>query len=321
MATEQKQGLFQQKALERLRSPEQLDKLVFITTPTGWVALAAILLLIFSGMIWAVFGVMATKVNGAGMIIDSNGVVNIVPLTSGQILQLHVETGERIHKGQVVATMVQPATRQDISRVQEEMSVASSRVDMTTKAAQLDALFAKQNMENKVVSFFDGVVTEQKVKLGEMLPAGGSIFSVRLDQDREDLDIVLYVPVLDGKKIKPGMIMQVNPGTFDTSEYGSLLARVSQVSEYPVSSESIYSWVGNKEMTNWIIQRGGGAVVEIRGDLIKDKGSGSGYLWSSIMGAPDPITAGTACTGSVVVKREPPITKAFHKMTMWLRSD
>ncbi|WP_245823999.1 HlyD family efflux transporter periplasmic adaptor subunit [Sporomusa malonica] len=318
---EQSRGVFQQKALDRLRSPEELDKLVSITTPLGWVTLAAILLLIFSGMIWAVFGVMATKVNGAGMIIDSNGVANIVPLASGKIVQLHVEMGARIHKGQVVATMIQPATGQDIARVRGEMSTASSIADMTGKAAQLDALFAKQSSEDKIVSSFDGVVTEQKVKLGQLIQAGDPIFGVRLDQEREDLDVVLYVPVLDGKKIMPGMIIQVNPGAVDTSEYGSLIARVNQVSEYPVSSESIYNWVGNKEMTNWITQRGGGAVVEVRGDLIKDKETASGYLWSSVRGSPDPITPGAACTGSIVVKREPPVAKAFRKLTNWLRSD
>ena len=56
-------------------------------------------------------------------------------------------------------------------------------------------------------------------------------------------------------------------------------------------------------------------------DLIKDPDTVSGYLWSSISGSPERLSAGTACTGNIVVKRQAPVVKAFQRLNQWLRSD
>ena len=53
---------------------------------------------------------------------------------------------------------------------------------------------------------------------------------------------------------------------------------------------------------------------------MKDASSESGYLWTSVVGKHRPITAGSFCTGSVVIEREPPIEKVFYKISQWLRS-
>lgn len=65
--------MFTQKALAKLRSPEELDTLFTVVTPAGWMALAAVLVLVISGVIWSVFGVMAAKVNGFGLIVADGG--------------------------------------------------------------------------------------------------------------------------------------------------------------------------------------------------------------------------------------------------------
>ena len=65
---EKKRELFQQKALDRLQSPDELDKLYSVTNPVGWVGLLTVMFLIVSGIVWAFFGVMADKVSGTGLI-------------------------------------------------------------------------------------------------------------------------------------------------------------------------------------------------------------------------------------------------------------
>ncbi len=315
-------GLFRQEALDRLRSPDQLDKLFAPTTSAGWMALAAVLLLLFSAVVWSIFGVMATKVNGTGIIMDSAGAVNISHTASGRIEELRVDVGDRVRKGQVVGVVAQPANEAEIARLSSSLSAANSRADTASLVAQINEQKAKLARDSLIVSPFDGIIADQIVSVGDIISPGTAIFNLRLDEKkRGEMMVLLYVPVLEGKKVKPGMAVQVAPGSVNASEYGTLIGQVRSVSTYPVSSDSITGWTGNKEMTTWILNRQGGAVMEVKVDLIKDNATVTGYLWSSIYGAPEEITPGTACTGSIVVQRQAPLAKAFLKLNQWLRSD
>src|SRR5712692_1668862 len=60
--------LFRQTSLERLSSPEQLDQLLQVTTPQGWLALIGLGGLLIMALLWGVFGsVQNTKV-GQGIL-------------------------------------------------------------------------------------------------------------------------------------------------------------------------------------------------------------------------------------------------------------
>ena len=321
MTENNRRSLFQQKALNKLQSPDELDKLYSVTDPKGWVGLATVLFLILSGIVWAIFGVMADKISGTGLMVDAAGMANIATSTSGRLLTLKPKIGDSVQKGQVVATVEQYSTEQDIARLKADLINTTSRVDMAAKVAQLNALMDKLLRDGQVVSPANGIVTEIKANPGDVVAAGTPLFSLRLSPEQEEIKVLLYVPALDGKKILPGMTVQITTGTSDFNEYGSLIGRVSRVSEYPVSAEGVTRWSGSKETTSWIMQRAGGSAMEVHIDLIKDPDTVSGYLWSSISGAPEKLTAGTACTGNIVVKRQAPITKAFQKLNHWIRSD
>lgn len=321
MADEDRRSLFQQKALNKLQSPDELDKLYSVTDPKGWVGLATVLFLILSGMVWAVFGVMADKVSGTGLMVDAAGVVNVAPSTNGRLLELKHKVGDSVRKGQIIATVEQYGTEQELARLKADLNNTTSRADMAGKVAQLNALTDKLLRNGQITSPAHGIVTEIKASPGDVVAAGTPLLSLRLSPEQEEIQVLLYVPALDGKKVLPGMTVQITTGTSDFNEYGSLIGRVSRVSEYPVSAEGMNRWTGSKETTNWILQRTGGSAVEVHVDLIKDPDTVSGYLWSSISGAPGRLSPGTACTGNVVVKRQAPIAKAFQKLNHWLRSD
>ena len=61
--------IFSRAALDKLRSPEKLDTLLPITTPLTWMALSAVVLLLFSIVLWSVFGSFTDKADGMGMIL------------------------------------------------------------------------------------------------------------------------------------------------------------------------------------------------------------------------------------------------------------
>lgn len=314
-------GIFHQKALDKLHSPEQLDKLFITTTPEGWLALATVLLLIFSGIVWSIFGSITSKVSGVGMIVDSAGIAQITHNVSGRIVETKILAGDKVTKGQVIAILEHPELEQEISRLNAELNATTARTETAVKVVQLNVLQEKLRRNSQIISPYDGIISEENLEVGAFVQAGAVLANVRQDQGADDMFAILYVPVLEGKKISAGMMAQIAPGAVEAAEYGTLVGRVRAVTDYPALSENMNAWIGNKEMINWILQKTGGAAVKVTIELIKDDSTPTGYLWSSIRGAPITITPGTAFTGTIVVKRDAPIVKAFNKLGQWLRSD
>ena len=63
-----------------------------------------------------------------------------------------------------------------------------------------------------------------------------------------------------------------------------------------------------------------GGIMEIVFDLVKDKNSESGYLWTTFVGEHKEISAGSFCTGSIIIDRRTPIEKVFYNLSQWLRN-
>ena len=116
------------------------------------------------------------------------------------------------------------------------------------------------------------------------------------------------------------MSIQLAPNGVDTSQSGSLLGTVRSVSQYPMAVQGIQKRLGNEYMAQWILSSQQSALMEVTFDLVKDPGSESGYLWTSSVGDHKPVTAGSFCTGSVIIERRPPIQKVFFKLSQWLRN-
>ena len=51
-------SIFREKSLKKVSSPEQIDEYVRVITPSVWIALAALALLLAGFLIWSIFGTM-----------------------------------------------------------------------------------------------------------------------------------------------------------------------------------------------------------------------------------------------------------------------
>ncbi len=315
-----KNQIFSQEALDKLRSPEKLDTMLPITTPISWMALIAILVLLFSVVLWSIFGAFTVKADGMGLIMDSAGVLNISHVASGKIGRLYIKEGMPIRKGELIAHMEQSEQSADTRMAQYGMELASSDKDAMGRAYQYNAKEYQQTIAEDIYSDYDGIIDEVMVDEGSMISSGTPICSVRITQNRDELTGLLYVPVDKGKRILPGMSIQLAPNGVDVSESGSLLGVVRSVSQYPVTMQGIQQHLGNAQLAQWILQAQNSSVMEVAFDLVKDPDSASGYLWTSQVGEHKPITAGSFCTGSIIIERKPPIEKVFYKLSQWLRN-
>lgn len=59
-------SIFNKKALDRLRSPDDLDRYIRITSPSVWVALFAVIALLAGLLAWGVFGSVSASVDAMG---------------------------------------------------------------------------------------------------------------------------------------------------------------------------------------------------------------------------------------------------------------
>ena len=316
----ERNSLFSQEALDKLRSPEKLDTMLPITTPITWMALVSILVLLFSVVLWSIYGAFTVKADGMGLIMDSAGVLNISHVATGKISHLYVKPGEKIKKGDLIAHMEQAERSADTRMAQYGMGLASSDRDAMSRAYQYNAKEYQQVVAEDVYSDYDGIIDEVMVDEGSIVSAGTPICSVRITQNRDEMSGLLYIPVDKGKRVQKGMSIQLAPNGVDVSESGSLLGVVRTVSQYPITAQGIQQHLGNAQLAQFILQSQQGAVMEVSFDLVKDADSESGYLWTSKVGEHKPITPGSFCTGSIIIERKPPIEKVFYKLSQWIRS-
>jgi HlyD family secretion protein len=125
-------SIFRKVSLERLSSPEQLDQLMRVTDPRGWIVLASFTVVLLTAGVWGVFGSLPQNVGGMGMLVKSGGVFEVISLSSGRIADVAVSVGDEVSEGQVVARLAQPELT---DRLREARAVLVSLRDAQAQAA------------------------------------------------------------------------------------------------------------------------------------------------------------------------------------------
>lgn len=82
---EQKTGVFRQKSLERISSPEQLNDYLKVTNPGIWVIMAVVILLIGGLFAWSMTGRLETVTDGEAIVENGQAQIYITDQTKGDI--------------------------------------------------------------------------------------------------------------------------------------------------------------------------------------------------------------------------------------------
>lgn len=107
--------IFRKVALERLSSPEQLDQLLQVTDPKGWLALGALGAILLSALAWGIWGAIPTEATGEGILLRTGGVSDLAAPGAGQIEEVLVSVGDEIVKGEPVARIRQDELQRQIA--------------------------------------------------------------------------------------------------------------------------------------------------------------------------------------------------------------
>ena len=169
--------------------------------------------------------------------------------------------------------------------------------------------------QREIRSEFDGRILELSIGEGEVVAKGFRLGTIDTTSDFAQIEAVAYFKLGDGKKIRPGMRIRLNPATVQRERFGSLIAEVTEVSPYPVTTAGVATIVGNASVAASLTA--GNHQIEVFARLLKDEDTRSGYQWDLSEGPDLEITPGTVGSALVDLRERPPITFVIPILRGW----
>ncbi|MGE3803930.1 MAG: NHLP bacteriocin system secretion protein [Gemmataceae bacterium] len=276
-------AIFRQAALDRLSSPEQLDLLMQVTSPRGWLALTALLCLLAIALVWGIVGSVATTVEGTGILLRPGGVHAVVAPRAGLVTNVLVQVDKTVFRNDVVARLAAA----EPSKPEPEKALNSHRQE-----------------GESILSTGSGHIVEILVKEGTFVEAGTPL--IVIEPVDLGLEAVLYIPLAEGRKVRPGMAVEITPSTVKKKEMGYMIGEVEAVAAFPSSRQGMMRTLENDELARALTASG--PVLRVVARLLPDADRPGSYRWSSAAGPPFKITSGTACRSTITVRRQRPIS-------------
>jgi len=171
--------------------------------------------------------------------------------------------------------------------------------------------------EEKLLSNYEGVVTEVLRNKGDMVQLGDSVFAIEIESARHSLEAVIFVPASQGKRIKEGMIAKISPSTAKKELYGRMIGRVSFVSPYPESELAIQNILHNQALIRRLTSDE--PMLRVVVDLKQDPKTKSGFAWTTPQGPQYSISGGTLCEGNVEIEKHAPLLILFPFLERFFR--
>ena len=170
----------------------------------------------------------------------------------------------------------------------------------------IDRLQVELKEKSKIQSGYSGRVEEIATKPGQVIAAGSSVATLNVETPSDKLVNVTYFAVQDGKRIKPGMPVQITPSTVKRERFGGITGSVTSVSSLPATPQGALVLIGNEEMVKNLMS--GDRTIEVVTQLQEDPTTESGYQWSSSKGPQQKLSAATTTTVRVKVGEQSPIS-------------
>lgn len=141
-------GLFRKSALDKLSSPEQLDVMMQVTSPTGWIALGGSALILLFVVVWSVVGEIGIRVDGQGILIRGASVLDVTSAAEGRLTDVLVKPGDTVKEGQPLARLSQPELVLKIENTKEQIRALESQTkESGARGSSLIAQYQAQARE------------------------------------------------------------------------------------------------------------------------------------------------------------------------------
>lgn len=180
---------------------EQLDRLMRVTKPSGWIAFVLLVTIVIVALVWSIAGTYSSNATGLGILLRPPGIYRVQTPEDGIITELEPSIGDTIQQGQVVA----------------QLQTSSGSTEAITSAET-------GRVVQVVVAPFQYVTTATVL--------------VSVEPLTDQLEAVVYVPAEEGKNVHQGMHVQLTAtgvsGTISgtvrqVSTYPATQARINSI--------------------------------------------------------------------------------------------
>ncbi len=174
--------LYRKTAIDKLSSPEQLDKMIRVTPPMFWIAAVGGGLILIAAIIWAVFAKLPVTVSSSGVISGSDDTV---------YCYVNANEGWKIREGMPVEVYPSSVGAQEYGHMDAVVTSVDDHV-----ASQQDVLLALHNSS-----------------LAESLLMGGPVIGFRCKLEKDSAAISGYKWSTKngaGVKVDSGILANVN---------------------------------------------------------------------------------------------------------------
>ncbi|MEP6668087.1 MAG: NHLP bacteriocin system secretion protein [Chthoniobacter sp.] len=258
-------SLFTKAALERLSSPEQLDMLMRVTSPIGWLALDTVGVCLFIGLLWGIFGTIPNKVDGKGILIRGGSVLEVEAGATGRVTKVFVEIGDVVTQGQAVASIGQSGLSMKIDNAKALLSSLVDQNEKSTKAelensrSALDALSKERVSTDQSIKDYQSQLAplQEKVKNQEELQAKGLLTQSAVMGARQQL--FAMQEKISGSRVRLTQ-MTTEEGTIRKQLQEQKSMRETRIDE---ARRSINELQGQMEGTSKVVSPYTGRVVEV----------------------------------------------------------
>ncbi len=276
--------LYRKSSLEKLSNPEQLDRMIKISSPLSWLALVAVLLIIAATVTWSIVGTLPTTETVNGIIVDPANVNAVYADAAGTMEKYYLDIGKEVKQGDKIAQIkLSDDTKKDILAKQDGVLSAYS--------------IAPTGADQKGNPIYEGAQVLTGTEVARITP-----------KDAGSQVVVCYVPLMSAQKFKTGMEVLVYPGSVDSQKYGHMEAKIVSVEEYATNTSSLAYVLGSG---NGLAEQfaANGPIVEVVCELKTDSATKSGFHWTSESAKNLTVSNGTIVSAKIVVDECAPITK------------
>lgn len=197
-----------------------------------------------------------------------------------------------------------------LKRLETQIGTETNRRSQLISERRLEIrrLDAEINRSSDLLAPAAGCINDQRVQVGNVVQPGQAVIELDTSRNAGVLESLAFFPAQDAKRIRVGQSVQVTPGTTKAQRHGSIQGTVQSVQTLPVSEEALLNRLGSRSLVDELTAQSGGALIEVRTRLKRDRSTFSGYDWGGGGGPRLRLSAGTPTDVRVLVEQRQPIS-------------
>ncbi len=300
-----KSNLFNESAMERLSTPEKLDKQVKLVSPAILAQYAAVMVGVVAAILWVIFGNISYGEDYTGVIYSHDDVVCVNTKIDCIIHDILVVEGDHVNKGDIIATLYNKEIMDQIAELREEQEKYEATSQKYREIAnELLTLNGRMVLRSEI----EGLVQSVQMK-GTVISVGDTVATVVPESFGSYNEVFLYMPKEEAGAFEPGMEAQITPSFVSREEYGYMEGVISAISPYLISDNYILKHMGTLNYVDGLRESGNCVEIVVQLDVSADEAGG--YVWSNPKGSSLKVKSGDRCSVRIIKKEYHPYELLF----------